>query len=202
MRRTKEEAAATRRKLLKKALMIFGNKGYVGATLSDIAQEAGVTRGAIYWHFGGKADLYNTLVDEYAGRANTIMQQAVSEGGTLPEILERVLVRQLQAIEDDGELRAMMELALFKTERVPELEEGRKTQIASGLALIDMLSGILAQGAKQGLLRGDVDPKIMAQAYLAFQNGLIQLWLTSPSQFSLREHADAFAQVLMAGIQA
>jgi TetR/AcrR family acrAB operon transcriptional repressor len=202
MRRTKEEAAATRRKLLKKALVIFGNKGYVGATLSDIAQEAGVTRGAIYWHFGGKADLYNTLVDEYAGRANTIMQQAVSEGGTLPEILERVLVRQLQAIEDDGELRAMMELALFKTERVPELEEGRKTQIASGLALIDMLSGILAQGAKQGLLRGDVDPKIMAQAYLAFQNGLIQLWLTSPSQFSLREHADAFAQVLMAGIQA
>jgi TetR/AcrR family acrAB operon transcriptional repressor len=201
MRRTKEEATATRRRLLTKALIVFSSKGYAGATLDDIAREAGVTRGAIYWHFGGKADLYNTLVDEYTGRANNIMQQAVSEGGTLLDILERVFVQQLQAIEDDRELRAMMELALFKTERVAELEEGRKKQIDSGLALIEMMAGVLAQGTREGFLRDDIDPKRMAQAYLAFQNGLIQLWLTSPSEFSLEEEAKAFAAILMAGLR-
>lgn len=202
MKRTKEEAAITREHLLKKALAVFSKKGYAATTLQDIAREASVTRGAIYHHFGGKAELYNTLVREYADRGNQIMSQAVSEGGTLLDILRRVFVRQLQSIEDDREMRALMELYLFKTGLVPELEEGRNQQIESGVGLIDMLAGIMTQGMQQGLLRSDMDPKEMARAYLAFQNGLINLWLTAPRQFSLKASAESFADVLMGGIQA
>jgi len=202
MRRTKEEAAITREQLLKKALAVFSKKGYAATTLQDIAREADVTRGAIYHHFGGKAELYNTLIREYADRGSQIMGQAVSEGGTLLDILRRVFVRQLQVIEDDREMRALMELYLFKTGLVPELEEGRQQQIESGVGLIEMLAGILSQGMEQGLLRLDVDAKELARSYLAFQNGLIQLWLTTPEQFSLKASAESFADILMAGIQA
>jgi TetR/AcrR family acrAB operon transcriptional repressor len=202
MRRTKEEAEITRQHLLKKALAVFSKKGYAATTLEDIASEADVTRGAIYWHFGGKAELYNTLVREYSDRGNAIVQQAASEGGTLIEILRRVFVRQLEAIEDDRDLRALMELYLFKTGLVPELEEGRQQQIESGVGLIEMIAGIMEQGVELGLLRSDMDPKEMARAYLAFQNGLTQLWLTAPDQFSLKASADSFADILMAGLQA
>ena len=201
MKRTKEEAATTREQLLKKALAVFSKMGYAATTLQDIAREADVTRGAIYHHFGGKAELYNTLVREYADHGNLIMQQAASEGGTLLDILRRVFVRQLQAIEDDREMRALMELYLFKTGLVPELEEGRQQQIESGAGLVEMLAGIMSQGMQQGVLRSDVDPKEMARAYLAFQNGLINLWLTTPKQFSLKASAEIFADILMAGIQ-
>ena len=201
MRRTKEEAAITREQLLKKALNVFSKKGYVATTLEDIAREAEVTRGAIYWHFGSKADLYNTLIREYADRGNLIIQHAVAEGGTLLDILRRVFVEQLQAIEEDREMRALMELALFKTGLVPELEEGRQQQIQSSVALIDMLSGIMKQGLDQGLLQSELDPKEMARAYLAFQNGLIHLWLAQPEQFSLKASAEAFADILMKGLQ-
>jgi TetR/AcrR family acrAB operon transcriptional repressor len=202
MRRTKEEAAITRKQVLKKALTIFSEKGYAAATLEDIAKEASVTRGAIYHHFGGKAELYNTLIREYSDRGSQIMGQAVSEGGTLLDILRRVFVRQLQVVEDDREMRALMELYLFKTGLVPELEEGRQQQIESGTGLIEMLAGIMSQGIEQGLLRSDVDSKEMARSYLAFQNGLIQLWLTAPDQFSLKASAESFADILMVGIQA
>ena len=202
MRRTKEEAAITRQLLLKKALTVFSKKGYAATTLEDIAREAEVTRGAIYWHFGSKAELYNTLVREYSDRGNAIVQQAASEGGTLIEILRRVFIRQLQAIEDDRDLRALMELYLFKTGLVPELEEGRQQQIESGAGLIEMIAGIMGQGIELGLLRSDVDPKDMARAYLAFQNGLTQLWLITSNQFSLKTSANSFADIIMAGIQA
>lgn len=202
MRRTKEEAAITRQLLLKKALAVFSKKGYAATTLEDIAREADVTRGAIYWHFGGKAELYNTLIREYSDRGNAIVQQAASEGGTLIEILRRVFIRQLEAIEDDRDLRALMELYLFKTGLVPELEEGRQQQIESGVGLIEMIAGIMGQGVQAGLLRSDVETKDMARAYLAFQNGLTQLWLTAPNQFSLKASADSFADILMAGLQA
>ena len=132
MRRTKEEAAITREQLLKKALAVFSKKGYAATTLEDIAREAEVTRGAIYWHFGSKAELYNTLIREYSDRGSTIMQEAAAEGGTLLDILRRIFVQQLQAIEEDPALRALMELQLFKTGLVPELEEGRKQQGMTG----------------------------------------------------------------------
>ena len=202
MRRTKEEAANTRKQVLKKALTVFSKKGYAATTLEDIARESEVTRGAIYHHFGGKAELYNTLVREYADRGGLIMQQAVSEGGSLLDILRRVFVRQLEVIENNHEMRALMELTLFKTGLISELEEGRQQRIESGIALIEMLTGIMSQGMEQGLLRSDVDPKEMARAYLAFQNGLISLWLTAPGQFSLKDSAESFADILMAGIQA
>lgn len=202
MRRTKEEAAITREQLLKKALTVFSKKGYAAATLQDIASEAQVTRGAIYWHFGSKAELYNTLIREYSDRGNAAIQQAVSEGGTLLDILRRICIRQLQILEDDGELRAMMEIYLFKTGLAPELEEGRLQQMETGAGLIDTLTGTMAQGVAMGLLRADIDPKEMARAYLAFQNGLIQLWLTAPGQFSLKASAQSFADILIAGIQA
>ena len=200
MRRTKAEAAITREQLLGKALRVFSRKGYATTTLQDIASEASVTRGAIYWHFKGKAELYNTLISAYSERGNRIVQQAAAEGGSLLDILRRVFVRQLQAIESDRELRAMMELHLFKTGLAPELEEGHQLQIAASLAMVEMLSGIMAQGVELSLLRPDVDTKTMARAYLAFQNGLIQLWLTAPDQFSLQTSAESYADIFMSSI--
>jgi len=201
MKRTKEEAAITREQLLSKALKIFSKKGYAATTLEDIARDAEVTRGAIYWHFGSKAELYNTLIREYSIRGNAIMQQAASEGGTLLDILRRVFVRQLQVLEEDTALRALMELQLFKTGLVAELEDVRKQQVEGSVGLLEMLAGIMGQGVQAGLLRSDVDPKEMARAYLGFQNGLIHLWLTAPNQFSLKNSADSFADILIAGLQ-
>jgi len=64
MRRTKADAAKTRENLLNAGLRVFRQKGYSATRLEDIAQEAGLTRGAIYWHFGNKLELYRALVEE------------------------------------------------------------------------------------------------------------------------------------------
>ena len=126
MKRTKEEAAITRATLLKTALSVFSAKGYAAATLDDVAKAAKVTRGAIYWHFKSKADLYNTLVQEFSARGAVVVQEAVAEGGTLIDILRRIFIRVCTLIEEDKETRAVMELTLFKTGLDPELQPGRK----------------------------------------------------------------------------
>jgi TetR/AcrR family acrAB operon transcriptional repressor len=200
MRRTKEEAAVTRATLLKTALSVFSAKGYAAATLDDVAKAARVTRGAIYWHFKSKADLYNTLIQEFSARGAAVVQQAVAEGGTLIEILRRVFVRQCALIEEDKEARAVMELALFKTGLDPELQAGRKKQVESGNALLEGITGAMQQGIAQGLLRSDIDPADLARAFIAFENGVIQLWLVSPRSFSLKTSAESFAEILLDGL--
>lgn len=201
MRRTKEEAAVTRATLLKTALAVFSAKGYAAATLDDVAKAANVTRGAIYWHFKSKAELYNSLLQEFSARGAAVVQQAVEEGGTLIAILRRVFIRQCALIEEDKEARAVMELALFKTGLNPELQTGRKKQVEAGSALLEGLTGAMQQGIAQGVLRSDLDPADMARAFLAFENGIIQLWLTAPRSFSLKQSAESFADILMGGLQ-
>ena len=201
MRRTKEEAAVTRATVLKAALSVFSAKGYAATTLDDVATAAKVTRGAIYWHFKSKADLYNTLVEEMSARGASIVQQAVAEGGTLIDILRRVFISQCALIEDDKEARAVMELALFKTGVDPDLQAGRKKQLDSGNALIAGIADAMKMGVSQGILRDDIDPADMARAFVAFENGAIQQWLASPKSFSLKKSAESFAEILIKGLQ-
>jgi TetR/AcrR family transcriptional regulator, acrAB operon repressor len=201
MRRTKEEAAVTRATVLSAALSVFSAKGFAAATLDDVAKVARVTRGAIYWHFKGKADLYNTLVEEFSARGAVVVQAAVAEGGTLLDILRRVFISQCALIEEDEEARAVMELALFKTGHDPELQAGREKQIEAGNALIAGIADAMRMGVGQGILRDDIDPTDMARAFIAFENGAIQMWLASPKSFSLKKSAESFADILIKGLQ-
>ena len=201
MRRTKEEAAVTRATVLKAALAVFSAKGYAAATLDDVASAAKVTRGAIYWHFKSKADLYNTLVEELSARGASVVQQAAAEGGTFLDILRRIFVRLCAVVEDDREVRAVMELGLFKTGYAPELQAGRKKQLEAGQAQLAGIAEAMKLGIAQGALRDDIDPLEMARAFIAFENGAIQLWLTSPKSFSLKESAESFADILIAGLK-
>lgn len=200
MRRTKEEAALTRQQILNAALSVFSAKGYSAATLEDIAQAAGVTRGAIYWHFEDKAGLYNSLMQDYSERGAEIVQDAIAQGGSLIEILQRVFVELLQAVESEDSLRAVMELQLFKTELTEELRPGRQLQVQAGQALIASIAAALQQGVEDGVLRADLEPDDMALAFMALQNGAIQLWLMDLEAFSLRQVAEPLAKIYLNGI--
>ncbi|MCL4559287.1 MAG: TetR family transcriptional regulator C-terminal domain-containing protein, partial [Chloroflexi bacterium] len=129
-----------------------------------------------------------------------IVQAAAAEGGSLVEILRRVFVRMLAAVETDPALRSAMEISLFKTERSADLIASQQQLIENSRALLAGISETLRQGAAAGDLRRDLDPVEMARAFLAFQNGIIYLWLQDPQAFSLKNSAPAMAEIYLQGI--
>ncbi|MEX9938543.1 multidrug efflux transporter transcriptional repressor AcrR, partial [Providencia rettgeri] len=60
-RKTKQQALETRQHILDVALRLFSQQGVSSTSLAAIAKAAGVTRGAIYWHFKNKSDLFNEI---------------------------------------------------------------------------------------------------------------------------------------------
>jgi TetR/AcrR family acrAB operon transcriptional repressor len=202
MRRTKEDAAVTRQKVLEAALKVFSEKGYTASKLDDVAQAANVTRGAIYWHFRDKADLFNTLVREVGLQRDEVIQQAIAEGGTFIDIFRRILIRLLQIVEEHQDVRAIMELSLFKVDQLPELAEGQGVRLEANRALISNMTTFLQMGIDAGDVRADLDPQDAARAAVAFQQGLATLWLYDSSAFSLAERAPVLADVYMQGIAA
>lgn len=62
MRKTKEDTNLTKQTLLDSARKMFLEKGYSATTLSDIVINANLTRGAAYWHFKNKEEIYKAVI--------------------------------------------------------------------------------------------------------------------------------------------
>lgn len=200
MKRTKEEALETKNALLKAALSVFSRKGYQAAGLQEIAEEANVTRGAIYHHFGGKAEMFTTLVDEASKASGEVIGKAIAEGGSFLEVLQRVLVRSLQLLEEDARFREVKAMTLYKTGMVDELSEYNQRRSEQTGMLVQQTAQMMAQGIAVGALRADLAPEVLARAFIAFQEGLADLYLTNPALFSIAEEAPAFAKIFLNGI--
>ena len=77
MKKTKEDAALTRKMLLDAALNVFSHKGYAQSSLEEVAREAGVTRGAIYWHFSNKFEMFYAVLQELYKKAGARVQKII-----------------------------------------------------------------------------------------------------------------------------
>jgi TetR/AcrR family acrAB operon transcriptional repressor len=202
MRRTKEEAAKTRQDLLDAALSVFSQKGYEATRLEDVAQVADVTRGAIYHHFGSKADLFMALIEDASAQGGAVVQGAIAAGGTFDEITRRVLVRTMSLLEGNRRFREIMALSLFKAGGSPELETLTRQRHDQAIEQVKQLAGFFQVGIGQGALRSDLDPEVMGRAFLAYQNGLAMLWLSNQEAFSIQAQAEQLAEAFLKGILA
>ena len=200
MRRTKEEAEITKQNLLKAGLEVFSHKGYTATRVEDIAKQANVTTGAIYHHFGGKSDLYIALVKQGDAKTNHIAQQIAQEGGTPVTIIRRLLVRLLQFLEDDEEYRAIVELFMDKTEMVPELVNIREQTLAGRRLLAQFFSDLIEQGIEAGEFRPSTVPEDAAWGLVGFMNGMSLIWVQDQENFSIRDRAESFVDLFLAGM--
>jgi len=91
MARQSERAAATREALLSAARDVFTTQGFNEASITEVVARAGASVGSLYHHFGGKADLYLALFEDYQSRQEARAAQAVvaarNAGGTSPSEL-------------------------------------------------------------------------------------------------------------------
>jgi TetR/AcrR family acrAB operon transcriptional repressor len=205
-RKTQAETQATRTALLRAALRVFSRDGYAAARLEDVAQEAGVTRGAIYWHFPSKADLYAALVEDATTRLDEVIAAArggdVRGGGTFVETTRRVMVRMLAYLEEDETYRAVQTLLLLQTGLAPELARVRARELDVLRATEAELTAVMRAGVAAGDFRADLDPEEGARAMLAYLNGIMLHWFLTAQAFSLTASAPALVDIYLRGITA
>ena len=200
MRKTKEEAELTREQVLQAALQVFRRKGYAATTLEAIAKSAGFTRGAIYTHFEGKAQLYQLLIQQGFLRLNNAFTQAFEAGGTIEERLRHLLISPLVLLEEDDLAQGVIELTLFKSEDALSWADGLARKQLGTQALIARIVQLLDEGIAEAVLRAEMDRPAEALALLATLNGAILLWFQSEKAFSLKGLAATLADTFLHGL--
>ena len=195
-RRTKEEALQTRNRILDAAEQVFYDKGVSRTSLADIAAHAGVTRGAIYWHFENKGDLFTAMFDRVLlpldefGAPPANAEEAANDDPLAR--LASVLKWCLQAAANDPRRRRVFDILFLKCEFVDEMgpvKERHQKSMHEGVGKIEA-DLILAIG--KGQLPADLDTRRSALYVHAFVGGFLRDTLLLPASDDFVSHIDAF----------
>jgi TetR/AcrR family acrAB operon transcriptional repressor len=191
MRRTKEDAAKTRQSLIDAALNIFGQRGYSGTTLRLIAQEAGCSRGPIYWHFANKEELF----EEILAYSQAPLEQLVAlhQNSSEPEDAADNFSRQwLRLLIDDTYFRQSFEIFLNKTEFTEALSKTLERERALTASLIVMFSSWVTIYRKQENVTAASASDTVALSMYAYLMGITQSWLFDSKITDLDNNLDFF----------
>ncbi|MBC3884539.1 TetR family transcriptional regulator [Undibacterium griseum] len=200
VRKTKEEAQETYTALLNAAEQVFSAKGVTNTTLNDVAQAAGMTRGAIYWHFKDKNALFQAMCD----RAFLPMEGLLNEIAGTPQTdpitaLRELNLHFLQLVSGDQQQRRVFDIIFHRCEKnldLPffETEQEKRTECLS------KVESIIQHAVRIGQLHPDTDSWIAMQANHAFLVGIVHEWLEDPSAYSLADHAEDMIDMFLAGL--
>ena len=200
MRKTKAATDETRQAIVAAALHVFSQRGYTATRLDDIGQAAGVTRGAVYWHFKSKAELYTTIISEAYAQLDTVLTAAWQHVPTFTEGVQRLILAYFQHVQENSTFRAALEMSLFKTEITEELAEGFHQKQVGVRENLAGLRQLIVDGQEAGEFRRDLNPAWAALSCLSLLHGAVELWLVDTSAFSLGDAAPDLAALFLQSI--
>lgn len=116
-----EELGSSRERLLDAAVCVFARRGYRGASMNEIATEAGLSKGALYWNFAGKEELFFALVDERVGHRLEALFGLAGSTSTDRDIPDEVGRGFATAVDDFRELALLLHEYTAMAARDPDL---------------------------------------------------------------------------------
>lgn len=183
MKRSKADAEQTRETILDAAEKLFFSRGVETTSLDRIAAAAGVTRGAIYWHFKDKADLMIALRRRCCLPQEEMMTCAAATGHPDPfGLLETSARDMLSSFEADERLQRMF---LILSTQMPGTPEAEAISRANG-EMFEILLQLMLIAEANGQLSDRLTPREAAAFLMITMNGLLNEWLRSGRKFSLQ----------------
>ena len=201
MKYQQEKALATRNQVLQAALTVFCRKGYSAATLADVAEAAQLSRGAIYWNFANKQDLYVTLVREYfeTNIHNVLLRRTERVSDPIAALREYMFNYNFNVVAN-AEIRAFMALIRYKTEVKTLSAEILAVQQKMDLLMKEEITVLVRACRKNKLLRSDASDSVIVMSIHSYLNGIESTWMFNPEIFPLKRHLKQLIDIFIDSI--
>ncbi len=196
-RRTQAERTEQRKKqVIREAIRFFGQNGYHGAKLADIAKAAGVTEPGLLHHFPSKAHLlmevlaerdridrerFDPVLHEELKAPLTLLTDLVKYNESVPGLVQLFTVLVAESIDEGHPAHE------FFTRRYRNLQE--------------QTTGVLREAQRRGEIRDDLPAEDLAVLVYAMMDGLQVQWLYAPEQIRMARLFEQFLKLLTKGKQ-
>ncbi len=179
VRKTKENAELTRQRLIQAARQVFLTRGVSRTTMEDIASQAGVTRGAVYWHFNNKIDLFQAMREQvFLPLIDRMDDTLLIEGPEDPlTCIENFLCGTIQVLTDSIETRELYEIMMIKCEYVDEFATVLQQILSNCSGILQNLVVVYERAKAQEQLHLSHDASQLAMDTHLFFIGLLHMWV-------------------------
>ena len=201
VRRTKEDAMETRAKLLDAAELLFGKNGVAHTSMAQVAEQAGVTRGAIYHHFRHKQDLIESLMDRVRLPIDEMREHIaeLKDYDALKEIRKRT-IEFLTRIQSNERVQALASILLHKCEYVDEVNPIKLRHVSGRNECIEDFETLFEKALQDQQLKPETDPRMAVIGLFGMVDGLIYNWLLDSNYFDLSEYGSKAIETYLDGL--
>ena len=200
-RRTKEEAQETRSRILDAAERVFYDRGVAHASLENIAAAAEVTRGAIYWHFKDKAELFDAMMQRVVLPVEEMIERADCCAGANPlQLLRAATIDVLVRTATDARMQRIFEIAYHRCEYVGDAVAVRDRHVASQQGCLKSIEASFRACIEAGDLPRSVNARVAAVGAMSLVSGLIANWVLDTASFNLKRHAETLVDIYFRGL--
>ena len=200
VRKTKQEAEKTRKDIIESARLVFHRDGVSRSTCEKIAKAAGVTRGAIYWHFQDKAEIFLAMrADVFVPMVERTDAILLSEAFDNPlDAIEGSLKEFFRVLDDCAVVREVFEIMISRCEYVEEFASVQEEVGRPAYVFLEKMERIYCRAADKGYLREGLEPILTARDTWAFTSGLLHLMLGCQKGSSLEQQIPQMISTHMA----
>ena len=194
----REQRAASIEALLGEALALFITQGYHATTVEEIAQAAGLTKGAVYFYFKSKANVLKALLDRTEELTIAPTIAAMASAGEDPEDRLSAFVRSQSVI--GAEKTEYMLLAILMSAEFngsgDEIEQRLNELMAR---MEDALRETVMTGQQKGVFRAEIGADELASVIMATNKGCYGEWYMRGSDLKGQDFARAFREFVFDG---
>lgn len=187
-----------RGQILEAAAAVFARRGFHESRMDDIAAEAGVSKGTLYWYFESKDDLIQTLLDrmieQEIAQAETFMEMDIPTSEKMERLTDVV-------VEDIKRMKPLMPI-LFEFFSLM-MRRNTIKEVLGGYyqSYIDAMLPIVEDGIQRGEFK-KVDPEEVTIAIGSIIEGTIFLWAALPEVVDIERHIRKGIRLIVRGIEA
>lgn len=200
MKKTKEDAVQTRQAILEAALKTFGKEGYTGTSLEAVAKEAGMTRGAIYWHFKNKFELLSAVIRKCRRKSEIRLNRILDSPRSPLNKVRQLICEFFLIVSEEEEFRVVEEIKVFKSQKKKELKRLYEEHTEKVKEMKNLLNELIKEGIAEGEFDSSIDPDTVVVALISYIGGVKSAWLSDVTTFSLKESAESLADIFINGI--
>lgn len=188
-----ERARMTREKILLGAADVIKRVGYANATLGDILETAGVTKGALYFHFESKEDIAHALVEEQHRTTVEAATQILETDASGVELMMRLCMDLAIRLVDDPVVRAGIRLTTDSSTFATPLQDPYRDWIAT-------FEQLAKRADLEGETNGRVEPEMLARVIIPSFTGIQLVSETFTGRKDLPERIYELWRVLLIAI--
>jgi AcrR family transcriptional regulator len=188
--------------VLDAATQVFYRRGVARASLEEVARMAGVTRGAVYWHFRDKLDLFAAVEERLRvpQEAQLIALTRSSPRDPLAE-LERAIVTRLNEIAADENMRIQMTVVLLRVDYIDEMAPALERQAAYQRRFFNGVQQYFREVVPPPAAGCDWTPAMAAQVLHTLVHGTILRALRFPADYPLTTHGIPAVRAFMKALK-